>query len=48
MEDFETLKAIASSCQRDIDGIATTGRLSPETVAEIKSILEDAMELLKD
>ena len=48
MEEFETLKAIASSCQRDIDGIATTGRLSPETAAEIKSILEDAMELLKD
>lgn len=48
VEDFESLKAIASSCHHDVDELAAKGRLSPETVAEIKSILEEALELLKD
>ncbi len=45
--DFERLKEIASSCHRDIDMLATTGRMRPETVAKIKAILEEALELLK-
>lgn len=48
VEDFESLKEIASSCHREIDELAAKGRLSPEAVAEIKSILEEALELLKD
>ncbi|MEM4727027.1 MAG: hypothetical protein QXD04_02065 [Candidatus Bathyarchaeia archaeon] len=48
VDDFESLKEIASSCHHDIDELAAKGRLTPETVAEIKSILEEALELLKD
>lgn len=48
VEDFENLKEIASSCHHEIDELAAKGRLSPEAVAEIKSILEEALELLKD
>lgn len=47
INDFENLKAIALSCQRNIDELASTGRMSPETVAEMKSILEEALELIK-
>lgn len=48
VDDFESLKAIASSCHHDIDELASTGRVSPETATEIRSILEEALELLKD
>lgn len=48
VEDFESLKEIASSCHHGVDELAAKGRLSPELVAEIKSILEETLELLKD